>query len=100
MEINLEKVQALCERVIGKKYSSIKRMGGLTNYTYHVAVEDGKEYVVRLPGEGTEALINRSEEKISTKQSNFYFFSEGLCLTKINKLWTHRKSNIFVFKLS
>ncbi len=67
MEINLEKVQALCERVIGKKYSSIKRMGGLTNYTYHVAVEDGKEYVVRLPGEGTEALINRSEEKISTK---------------------------------
>ena len=67
MEINLENVQALCERVIGKKYSSMERMGGLTNYTYHVTMEDGKEYVVRLPGEGTEELIVRADERISTK---------------------------------
>lgn len=66
-EANLEKVQGLCERVIGRKYGSIERMGGLTNYTYHVFLENGTEYVVRLPGEGTEELIVRADERISTK---------------------------------
>lgn len=45
---------------------SISRMGGLTNHTYHAVLEDGREYVVRIPGEGTGEMIVRSDEKIST----------------------------------
>lgn len=48
-------------------YKSVDRMGGLTNHTYHVTLENGKEYVVRIPGEGTEELIVRSDERISTQ---------------------------------
>lgn len=48
-------------------YKSIERMGGLTNHTYRVTLENGGEYVVRIPGEGTEQMIDRNNEMISTK---------------------------------
>ncbi len=47
-------------------YSAISRMGGLTNRTYKVTV-NGDDYVVRIPGEGTEELINRRDEMVSTR---------------------------------
>ncbi len=47
-------------------YANIERMGGLTNHTYHVTLKDGKEYVVRIPGEGTEEMIVRKDERVST----------------------------------
>ncbi|MBP5225624.1 MAG: phosphotransferase family protein [Lachnospiraceae bacterium] len=46
--------------------ASIARMGGLTNHTYHTVLEDGREFVVRIPGEGTEEMIVRGDEKVST----------------------------------
>ncbi len=64
---DLPKVKELCINVLGHNYVQIERMGGLTNHTYHVIMEDGKEYVVRIPGDGTEELIVRSNEKISTE---------------------------------
>lgn len=67
VKADLEKVEKLCKKVVGKNYCTIERMGGLTNHTYHVTLEDGKEYVVRIPGEGTEELIVRSDEKKSTR---------------------------------
>lgn len=45
---------------------SLTRLGGLTNRSYCVLLDSGKQYVFRLPGEGTEELINRQYEKIST----------------------------------
>ena len=47
-------------------YSKIERMGGLTNRTYRVTM-NGQDYVVRIPGEGTEELINRNDEMVSTR---------------------------------
>ena len=67
LEQDLGKVSALLQKVLGVgTYQSIARMGGLTNHTYHVTMDDGKEYVVRIPGEGTEEMIVRSDEKRST----------------------------------
>ena len=64
---DIEKVNVLLEKVLNvSSYSSISRMGGLTNHTYHVTLADGAEYVVRIPGEGTEEMIVRSDEQIST----------------------------------
>ncbi len=61
-------IKALMLKVLGTdKYADLSRMGGLTNHTYKVTLENGEEYVVRIPGEGTEEVIVRSDEQISTK---------------------------------
>ena len=39
----------------------------MTNRTYRVTRQDGEAYVLRLPGEGTEELINRLDERKSTE---------------------------------
>ena len=60
-------VKQLLEKVLKTDdYSAISRMGGLTNRTYKVTVL-GEDYVVRIPGEGTEELINRRDEMVSTR---------------------------------
>lgn len=65
---DLATISQLLNKVLQETaYKSVDRMGGLTNHTYHVTLENGKEYVVRIPGEGTEELIVRSDEKISTQ---------------------------------
>lgn len=48
-------------------YSNIARLGGMTNRSYVVTRPDGEKYVLRLPGEGTQELINRMDEEKSTK---------------------------------
>ena len=68
LKTDLEPIAKLINDVLGvSSYASIERMGGLTNHTYHITLDDGKEYVVRIPGEGTEELICRRDEKISTE---------------------------------
>lgn len=71
-------------------YVEITRMGGLTNHTYKVTMTDGAEYVVRIPGEGTEEMIVRSDEKVSTELACalgvdahlFYFGEDGVKVTQ------------------
>lgn len=68
IEKDLQPVSRLLQDVVGvETYRSIERMGGLTNHTYHVTLEDGREFVVRIPGEGTEELIIRNDERVSTQ---------------------------------
>lgn len=64
---DIAKVRALVQKVLGEAdYAAIGRMGGLTNHTYHVTMADGSDYVVRIPGDGTEEMIDRNDEKKST----------------------------------
>lgn len=88
---DLKKVINLLQKVMGvEKYQKIERMGGLTNHTYHVTMDGGEEYVVRIPGEGTEEMIVRSDEKTSTKLACdlgidaelVYFSDDGSKITK------------------
>ena len=66
-EQDLATVQNLLDCVLGKSnFTHITRMGGLTNRTYKIDFSDGQSYIVRIPGDGTEVLINRRDEKIST----------------------------------
>ncbi len=62
-----EVINELCKEVLGEKPVFFDRMGGLTNRTYYIKLEDEREYVVRIPGEGTEELIIRDNEKKSTE---------------------------------
>lgn len=50
-----------------ENWKSILRLGGMTNHSYKITRMDDEEYLVRIPGEGTEKMINRSEERISTE---------------------------------
>lgn len=65
---DLPKIKALLETVFHSgEYADITRLGGMTNHSYKVTRNDGEEYLVRIPGEGTEELINRLDEKKSTE---------------------------------
>lgn len=48
-------------------WKDIQRLGGMTNHSYKITREDGEEYLVRLPGEGTEEMIDRTDERKSTE---------------------------------
>ena len=75
-----------------ENYSELSRMGGLTNHTYKVVIDDDM-YSVRIPGEGTEAMINRTDEKVSTKlaceigidANLLYFDDKGVKVTEYIK---------------
>lgn len=63
--------------------ATITRLGGLTNKTFRVELAGKFDYVARLAGEGTEDLINRTDEKASTEvacqigiDSKLYYFDE------------------------
>lgn len=88
---DLSAVRKLLQDVLGKSdYTEMERMGGLTNRTYKVGFADGRQYVVRIPGEGTEELIVRNDEKISTQLACqlgidaplLYFGDEGAKVTE------------------
>ncbi len=65
---DIPKIKKLMMQVLDtEEYINLSRMGGLTNHTYKVTLADGEEYVIRIPGEGTEEMIVRSDEMVSTK---------------------------------
>ena len=91
---DVPKAEALLAQVLGTvEYADLARMGGLTNHTYKVTMADGEEYVVRIPGEGTEELIVRSDEMVSTKLAcdlgvdaeMLYFGKDGAKVTRYIK---------------
>lgn len=63
-----DKIRAdgLVSKLFGGHIVSFERLGGLTNRSYKTAMSDGRSVVVRIPGEGTEAIINRNDECLST----------------------------------
>lgn len=64
---DVPKIKALTQKVLGTDcFADLSRMGGLTNHTYKVTLNDGQSFVVRIPGDGTEELIVRDDEKKST----------------------------------
>ncbi|MBR2633978.1 MAG: phosphotransferase [Clostridia bacterium] len=88
---DVPKIEALLEKVFSdKSYRELSRLGGLTNHTYRVLREDGSEYVLRIPGEGTEELICRADERVSTDlacrlgidASLLYFGEDGAKVTR------------------
>ena len=68
VENDLPMVRELLEKVFSDgEYTDITRLGGMTNHSYKVVRTDGTEYLVRIPGEGTEELICRTDERKSTE---------------------------------
>jgi len=59
--------QTLKEVFGDDQYNDLERLGGMTNHSYKITRNDGKQYLVRIPGEGTEEMINRLDERKSTE---------------------------------
>lgn len=94
IEKDISAIKELLKIALGTdEYTDLSRMGGLTNHTYKVTMADGDEYVVRIPGEGTEEMIVRSDEMISTKLAcdlgvdaeMLYFGKDGSKVTRYIK---------------
>ena len=64
---DIPKVKAILSKIFADEtYIGIMRLGGMTNHSYKVTRKNGQEFVVRIPGAGTEELINRLDERKST----------------------------------
>ena len=64
---DLESIRELTSRIFSmEETGDVNRLGGMTNHTYAVEIKD-KKFLFRLPGEGTEQLINRHDEKVSSE---------------------------------
>jgi thiamine kinase-like enzyme len=60
---NIKQFWCLDERDI-----KVRRLGGLTNEVFYVD-HAGEQYVLRLPGKGTEEYINRAHERQAAKEA-------------------------------
>jgi len=61
----MRKVAEILKEVLGVSESEITNVqpfGGMTNINYQASVRN-QQYIVRIPGVGTDQLINRGEEK-------------------------------------
>lgn len=66
--VDIPKLHELMKLVFGdSEWKDIKRLGGMTNHSYKITREDSQEYLVRIPGDGTEEMINRLDERKSTE---------------------------------
>ena len=90
IEKDLNIIHKLIQEHCACDYKTIERMGGLTNHTYKVLTENDELLVARVPGDGTEKMISRTNEKVSAKLACdlgidteiIYFGNDGVKLTK------------------
>lgn len=91
VQMDIGKIRQVLEAVLKRSdYLDIERMGGLTNRTYKVIFPEKQIFVVRIPGEGTEELIVRKDEKVSTELACrldidaelLYFGADGTKVTR------------------
>lgn len=87
---DISQIQELLLRALNVQNAQVvERLGGMTNRTYHVETPMG-ELAVRLPGEGTEAMIDRHAEEKSTRlavslgidEALLYFGEKGEKITR------------------
>ena len=68
METDLPQINKILKKLTADTSCvKMERMGGMTNHSYHVLMDNGEDLAVRLPGDGTEELISRLDEKVSTE---------------------------------
>lgn len=88
---DLKNINKISQNILRRSdYLKIERMGGLTNRTYKITFPEEQIFVIRIPGEGTEELIIRENEKISTELACkldidaelLYFGNDGTKVTK------------------
>ncbi|KAA0548361.1 NTP transferase domain-containing protein [Bacillus sp. BGMRC 2118] len=62
-EIQVRKQAIHAMQIQDEDILSIQPFGGMTNKNFKMILTNGEEYVLRIPGNGTEQMINRKDEK-------------------------------------
>ncbi|MDF2884851.1 MAG: choline kinase, partial [Clostridiaceae bacterium] len=85
MTIRIDKLKHIASEAMAVDINSIDNVqpiGGMTNKNYKIVVK-GKNYVLRIPGAGTEEMISRTSEKINSRlafengfDSDLIYFNE------------------------
>ena len=66
--VDIPKLHDLMKLVFDdSEWTDIQHLGGMTNHSYKITRSDGGEFLVRIPGDGTEEMINRLNERKSTE---------------------------------
>lgn len=90
----MRKVVEIMKEILGvaeSEITNIQPFGGMTNINYRASA-GGEQYIVRIPGLGTEQFINRNEEKrnleigvqLGINPEHIYFNTEtGLKITRM-----------------
>ena len=81
----LKEIEILLNKILNvPEIVDYTRLKGLTNESYLVTDIKNDKYVIRFPGKGTEKIINRKNEKISTElaceigiDSKLYYFDDN-----------------------
>src|SRR3546814_16858804 len=58
---------------------TLERQGGLTNLVYKLAFGDGRCFILRIPGKGTEAYIDRVVELHNAREIGRASCRERVC---------------------
>lgn len=69
LALELENIKKLAMRYLGIEYKDIEDVipvGGMTNKNYKISIKDD-EYILRVPGVGTENMISRRTEMLNSK---------------------------------
>ncbi len=61
-------IRETVQKAVGDTCIQIDRLGGFTNRTYKVVTQNKGVLVVRIPGEGTEKMICRADERTSMER--------------------------------
>lgn len=62
-ELHLKEIVSDILQVNLERIFSVEPFGGMTNKNYKITLDDKKQLVLRMPGKGTDQLINRKSEK-------------------------------------
>ncbi len=66
--VDIPKLREMMKLVFNDdQWENIERLGGMTNHSYKITRKDGHEYLARIPGDCTEEMINRIDERKSTE---------------------------------
>ncbi|MCL2560518.1 MAG: phosphotransferase [Turicibacter sp.] len=71
-KIRAEEIKELLHQTLEIKKEAIKNIelvGGMTNHNYKVTLSD-KDYILRIPGSGTDDMISRKNEYVNCQQAN------------------------------
>lgn len=67
------KIKERLTSILDVNYDEIKNIapfGGMTNKNYKITLANNDEYVLRIPGNGTDEMINRSFEKVNSFEAS------------------------------
>lgn len=70
-ENNAKSILKDCMKLEEDQIEKLRIIGGMTNRNFYVRTIEGREYILRMPGAGTEEMVSRNREQYNTLQASW-----------------------------